>query len=108
MDSQNQQNVSQQENVQYNKIIFKDDISADENLKVFIVEIYEHLAKENATFTTIVQEWKRLLDEKFGKNWIICSGTKLVIVSSYVQDTLIGFELGDVSVVIFKTYAPEE
>ncbi|KAM0681110.1 hypothetical protein GINT2_000895 [Glugoides intestinalis] len=77
----------------------------DQNLKDTVMGIYKSNI-EKLTLPELAEKIKKDLDEKFPKGWIVFAGRHMVGACSYIENTLLDFEVEGVSFVIFQTYVP--
>lgn len=79
---------------------------SDQRIKHLIIESYKKHAKKNATLTKLTGKMKKDLDKSFPRGWIVFAGKHMVGACSYVEKTLVNFEVNGVSFVVFQTYFP--
>ncbi|ELA41833.1 uncharacterized protein VICG_01185 [Vittaforma corneae ATCC 50505] len=81
---------------------------ADMSLKEAIMEIYKRHIKDEPTLPQLAEKMKKELDSKFSKGWVVFVGKHMVGACSYIEHTLVDFEVDGVSFVLFQTYCPEQ
>lgn len=77
----------------------------DHNIKDYVIDIYKNNV-EKLTLPELAEKIKKDLDENFPKGWIVFAGRHMVGACSYIENTLLDFEILGVSFVIFQTYVP--
>lgn len=78
----------------------------DEDLKNIVIEIYTAHANK-CDLPGLAENIKKDLDAKRPKGWIVFAGKHMVGACSYIENTLLDFEINGNSFVIFQTHCPE-
>lgn len=85
---------------------FKNNLKSLE-LKDAIIDSYRKHRK-CSTLPDLVENIKKDLDSQFTKGWVVFGGKHMVGACSYIEDTLLDFEVDGNSYVIFQTFVPDE
>jgi len=80
--------------------------AANSTLKNTIIESYK-LHASSCSLPELADKMKQDLDAKIPKGWIVFGGKHMVGACSYIEDTLVDFEVDGTSFVIFQTFCPE-
>lgn len=64
--------------------------------------------RENPNLSEIVESLKKDLDEAFPKGWVVFGGKHMVGACSFIENTLVDFEVEGISFVLFQTIYPDD
>lgn len=80
--------------------------SSNPKLNNLIVELYKSYAA-TCGLPELAEKIKQDLDKSFPKGWIVFAGKHMVGACSFIEGTLVDFEVDGTSFVIFQSFCPE-
>lgn len=85
---------------------FRNDIRNVQLKDAIITSYKEH--RGASKLSELVELMKKDLDRVIPRGWIVFAGHQMVGACTFIENTMIDFEVEGISFVIFQTYHPEE